>query len=391
MTDAFKNIMIGLFVFAAIVVIIFSLMFLNPNIGDNNKIVHVHFTDVDKVTPGTRVTLAGRPVGKVIDIQDIEHGRGGPTDSHGRIYLYDLTLEIDSGINIYNTDKIAARTSGLLGEKNIEITPYAPKPEEKLTIVDDKVIFAVETESIEDALTEVSNISEKFQGTLQAITDTIHRIRDEKLVEKITTTVDHYDLIAADIHRTWPSVDQSIRDFDKTVQHIGTTAAHANKSLNTVDSILANANKVMGHVAKGEGSLGKILVRDDLYLRITSILNKAETTMDDINHYGLLFHSDKGWQRLRARRLNLLQKLQSPQEFRNYFNDEVDQISTSLSRVYMVLNEFGENPYCGCLLDNPEYTKVFSELMRRVSMLDEEIKMYNAEVAEAESHQTEIN
>src|SRR5581483_903000 len=107
--------------------------------------------------------------------------------------------------------------------------------------------------------------------------------------------------------------------------------------------------------------------------------------------YGILFHSDKRWQRLRARRLNLLQKLQSPQEFRNYFNDEVNQISTSLSRVYMVLNEVGQDPYGGCLLYDQEYNKVFSELMRRVSMLEEEVKMYNAQVVEAQSHQTESN
>ena len=63
--------------------------------------------------------------------------------------------------------------------------------------------------------------------------------------------------------------------------------------------------------------------------------------------------------------MNLMQKLSTPQEFHNYFNDELDQIQTSLSRVSMVLSQSQwQPPYC-CynLLDDPEYVKVFAELM----------------------------
>ena len=41
-------------------------------------------------------------------------------------------------------------------------------------------------------------------------------------------------------------------------------------------------------------------------------------------------------------------------------------------------------------MDNPEYTKVFSDLMRRVSMLEEEIRLYNTQVVEVEVHKTEL-
>jgi phospholipid/cholesterol/gamma-HCH transport system substrate-binding protein len=119
-------------------------------------------------------------------------------------------------------------------------------------------------------------------------------------------------------------------------------------------------------------------------------MSKLETVLDDINHYGLMFQSDKGWQRLRARRMNLLQKLCSPQEFRNYFNDEINQISTSLSRVYTVLNEI-ENDPCTCdVMQDKEFTKVFSDLMRRVSMLEEEVRMYNTQIMETQIHKTEL-
>ena len=178
----------------------------------------------------------------------------------------------------------------------------------------------------------------------------------------------------------------------------------ANKSWDTVDKILASVNdasssakelmdngvNITGTIANGEGTLGKIIQSEDFYLRTNSILSKVETIMDDINHYGLLFQSDKGWQRLRARRMNLYQQLQSPQEFRNYFNDEIDQISTSLYRVYMVLDAVENNPCCCDVMEDKEFTKVFAELMRRVKMLEEEVRMYNAQAMEMQVHQTEL-
>ena len=93
---------------------------------------------------------------------------------------------------------------------------------------------------------------------------------------------------------------------------------------------------------------------------------------------------------MRARRANLMEKLQTPQEFRNYFNDELDQISTSLSRVSMVLDKV---QFCECgnnLCDNPEYNKVFAELLRRFDTMEESLKMYNDQVREPEFRKTEL-
>lgn len=389
MADQFKNLMIGIFVSVAIAIIVLVLMFLNPHVGDNEKILHVHFTDIDKLTIGTRVTYAGKPIGEIVDITEIEMGRAGPTDSSGRVFIYDLTLQVDSTVDVYNTDKITARTSGLLGEKYIEISPFAPKEGQKLKKVDDEILFALETSSVEDTLKGINLISGKFQKALDSVTEVIDKVRDLKLIEKITHSVEHIESITA-------SLDNP-KDISETLNNIHLFSKQLNDSWPLVDAMVtqifdlaADADSLIAKISKGEGTLGRLLTNDELYLRTNSIMSKVETTLDDINHYGLLFHSDKGWQRLRARRLNLLQQLRTPQEFRNYFNDEVDQISTSISRVYMVLNEVGGNPYCTDLLHNREYAKVFSELMRRISMLEEEVRLYNTQIIEVNVHETEL-
>lgn len=396
MVDQIKNLMIGMFVTAATVIVIFILMFLHPSTGDQGRLIHVRFTDIDKVTVGTRVTYAGKPVGEVIKIDEVSQGRSGKTDEAGQLYTYDLTLLIDSGVHIYNTDQISVRTSGLLGEKNVEITPYAPKPGQELILMDKDTFYAMRSATVEETFKEFKEVADKIETLMDGATEVIDNIHKNKLVDKITDTVDHIKSIskALDMPERWSNI---VRNIDTVASRAVKSWDGVDKALSSIDQAaleakkwMAQGNDIFDRTARGEGTLGKLLVNDETYLRTSSIMSKAETILDDINHYGILFHNDKGWQRLRARRLNLLQRLQTPQEFRNYFNDEVDQISTSIARVAMVLSEVESNPCCHDVMQDAQFTKVFAELMRRVQMLEEEVRLYNTQAMECQVHETEL-
>ena len=305
------------------------------------------------------------------------------------MYLYDLKLRVDTGVHVYNSDTISLRTSGLLGEKNVEITPLEAKPGIPLKIIDDQVIFASESGSVEDTLKQFKEVTSRATKALDTINDILEAFNKEEIVTKIARTVENIQSITASINMP--------EDINAIITNTHTLTDRALKSWTSVDSAIENINAVAlnargitNDISKGKGTLGKLITNDDLYLRTSSIMSKLETTLDDINHYGLMFHSDKGWQRLRARRLNLMQKLRTPQEFRNYFNDEIDQITTSLSRVYMVMEEVGNSPCCTNMLENKDFTKVFAELMRRVVMLEEEVRMYNTQIVETQVHETEL-
>jgi phospholipid/cholesterol/gamma-HCH transport system substrate-binding protein len=63
MPDQAKNILIGIFVIVACAIIVFVLMFLHPSVGDESRLLRVRFANIDKITLGTRVNFAGKPVG----------------------------------------------------------------------------------------------------------------------------------------------------------------------------------------------------------------------------------------------------------------------------------------------------------------------------------------
>lgn len=364
-----KNMLIGIFVTVALAIIIFGLMFLHPYVGNKGQILHVRFSDIEKVTIGTRVTFAGKPVGEVVAIREIPSVNLGRKQINGEIYVYELDLAVDSSVIIFNSDAILLRTSGLLGEKLVEINPQPPMAGQKLRIVNKQILYAEQVSTVEETLKELKDVAEKVTDTLQSITGAFDELKERKVWENVADVMVNLKNVSDRFAKSWDTVDTSLKFINDTA---------------------SNAAQISIDIKEGKGTMGRLITRDDLYLQTTALLSKGETVMDDINHFGILFHLDKGWQRLRARRMNLLMKLQTPQEFRNYFNDEVDQISTSLARVDMVLNASEQQCMCGELLEDKEFTKVFAELLRRVVTLEEELKMYNTQLVEPVIKKTEL-
>jgi phospholipid/cholesterol/gamma-HCH transport system substrate-binding protein len=382
MVDQLKNLMIGLFVIAAVTIIILVLLFLHPSPGDEGKRLRVRFANIDKINVGTRVTFGGKPVGEVKEIRELPDAINQRLEYNGFVYVYELDLQVNSDVNVFNTDEISARTSGLLGEKSIGITPHAPMPGQQLVDVSDRVIYAAETATVEETLKEFKELSDKIELALDLVSDHLIDLRKQDLWAKLGKIGDNVVSITSSLNKP--------DELASTIENFADLSAMAVDSWETIDTSVNNLSDVIVDVKAGKGTVGSILVKDDIYLKLNALLNKADTVLNDINHYGLLYHSDRGWQRLRSRRLNLLGELKTPQEFRNFFNDEIDQISTSISRVSMLLENDSGFTSCEELIDNCEFVKVYAELLRRVESLQESVKMYNQQVTDCGTCRTEL-
>lgn len=328
-----KNFLIGIFVLIGLGILVYILLFLHPKIGDDGQVLRVRFTDIDKISIGTRVLFAGHPVGEVTNIQEIDDARQKQELYKGEVYIFELTLRIDSGVIVYTSDEIAGMTSGLLGERQVQITPRPAKKGQPLVRVTDQILYAVPPVSVEEAVKLVSDFTEKLNDGLQTL-------EEDEFWENMA-------LIAENIADISDSLNQP----------------------EEIESFLSNASEFSDNL------------NNDLYLRLTSILSKGETIMDDINHYGLLFNTNKSWQRLRARRINIMETLRTPQEFNNFFTDEIGQITTSLGRVNMLLNSGECAGYWGTLC-SPEFERVFADLLRRIEGLEDNIKLVNQQLIE---------
>jgi phospholipid/cholesterol/gamma-HCH transport system substrate-binding protein len=393
MREQIKSMLIGLFLISGLALIIFIIMFLKPSVGDEKETLYVRFSNINKINVGTRVTFAGRPVGEVVAIREITNARAQPTDSIGRVYFYELTLKIDSSVKVYNTDKIDLQTSGLLGEKSVAIIPIAPPKGVTPELITSQPVYADSIDPIENAFYELSAVSSEIEksvkefsnwfienennisyaikqlgGLLHESSLSFQRLNEIDLLGSIKEASDNFTIVMNQIEDGLDQLYQG--DFFKNVS---STMGHVNNASASVET-------VMQEIAQGRGTFGRLIKGDDLYLRVTAIMSKVDTLMNDINHYGLLFNLNKQWQRLRAQRVSFLNALDTPAEFKDYFELEVDQINTAMSRISMLVDKARGRE---TILQSDAFKSDFAELLRKVDALSNNLKLYNQQLVES--------
>ncbi len=396
MASQIKNLLIGIFIIAACSLLVGIVMFLKPSVGNMEKTLYIRFANINKINVGTRVTYAGKPIGEVVAIDQIPDPRKQPTDVLGRYYFYQLTVRVDSTVVVYNTDEISLQTSGLLGEKSIAIVPKRAPKGITPKLITTQPIYANSVDPIENAFLQLSSVASKMQDTLDEVNkwmkqngdmvactiknfgDAMHQIdvavcdfNEKRVIDEIYAT-------ASSMKETVKKIQQVICDMDNqgTFTNLAATMKNVKKTTRSLELVSKD-------LADGKGTLGKLLKFDDLYLRFTAIMSKIDTLMDDINHYGLLFSSNKGWQREHTKRANLMGALDTPQSFKNYFQTEVGLVNNSMSRISMLIDKAEETPIKDQILSDDMFKKDFAELLRKADELSENLRLYNQQLQQA--------
>jgi len=394
MTDKMKNMLIGLFVTAAVAILIAMILFLEPRVGDGKKILRVRFANIAGIMVGTRVAFAGKPVGDVVHIKEIPDARDHP-DELGRVYFYELTLKTDSSVDIYDSDEIAVRSIGLMGEKSVVILPKAGK---SATLITDEIIYANSIDPLENTFNQMTKVANRLEGAVAHV-DTWFQKNSAPLsasielfnktisrIESTFATLEENQCISI-LRNTADLLNDNLRYLrssltdDQFLQKLAFLAEHLDEAARSFNlegiPALRNLNQVTCDLAAGKGTIGRLLARDDFYLHLTSLISKAETLMNDVNHYGILFQYDKHWQRSRTKKANFLKALETPKEFRTYFNGEIDLITTSLGRLTELLERAEDTDEKTKIAESENFKKQFAVLLRSAQSLTDTIKLYN--------------
>ena len=397
MSNQIKNLLIGVFLIGGVALFVGFIFFLRPSVGDEKQTLYVRFSDINKINVGTRVLFAGKPIGEVTEVSEIFHARETqPSDTLGRLYFYQLTLKIDSSVKVFNSDQIEIQTSGLLGEKSISIVPRAPPkgfiPER---ITDKTPFYAESIDPIENTFNQLSDISHKVEETIDLIKEWFKN-NSENLshavssfagamdqIEIATKSVNDEDLIhqvklgATSFTASMDKINAALAQMeeDDVFTHVGSIVANFNVTS-------SNLKQITQTISDGKGTIGQLIEGDDFYLRINGVMSKIDTLMNDMNHYGLLFHLNKGWQRTRTKRINLLNALETPDSFRTYFQTEVDDINTAMSRISLLIQKAESTSEAQRILDTPMFKKDFGELLRQSSEMTDNLKLYNERFSE---------
>jgi len=397
MIDYMKNMLIGLFVAVACGLVVGMILFLEPTVGDGDQTLIMRFSNINGISVGTRVMFAGKPVGEVAKIEQIPDAREQPTDQLGQVYFYQLVLKIDSHVKAYNTDEFTIATSGLLGEKSISIIPKAPpKGVTPKRVTAKTPIYAESVDPFESTFNELAQVADKVEETLDKVNTWIDQNGNE-LGAAIRAFDDAMSETAIAIERI--NKLHVVDDTSVAIQNFGDTMGQANDALATLrkDNVFENAGIMMQNFKKvsvsvdyitdklmhGDSTLGKLLVDEGLYLQVQSLMSKANTLLNDFNQYGLFFNLNKTWQQTRAKQASALASLDSPQDFRAYFQKEVDLINTSMGRLSMLIDRAENSSEKRRILESNAFQRDFADLMRQAEALTNNLKLYNEQLIEA--------
>lgn len=343
----------GVFVIAACCLVVAIILFLEPEVGDGKKTLNVRFSNISKIYVGTRVVYAGRPVGEVIAIHQNPQARQEKTDNLGRLYFYDLTLKVDSSVDVFNYDLICIQTAGLLGDKSIAIVPRpAPRGQTPLK-VNDTILYADALDPLENAFNEMSVVSQQMQNTLNEVNIWMQNFS--------------YD------------TGKALQNFGSSMNKIDIALEKLDKSqfFETTSDCMKNLASITTKLSSGEGSLGKFLDQEGMFYRLEALLAKADTLVEDINHYGLLFHTNRGWQRLRTQRMNQIADAKSPKAIASVLSNELSEINNSMSRLETLASTLENDSK-----EKEKFAKVFVELQDRTKALLENIRNLTANITE---------
>jgi phospholipid/cholesterol/gamma-HCH transport system substrate-binding protein len=352
MSDRGKGFALGLFVLVCAALIIWLVLFLRPSVGDGNKVLRIRFSNIEKVTVGTRVTFAGKPIGEVVEICEIHDARDQPTDASGNLYFYELVIRIDSHIKVYNYDDIVFSTAGLLGEKTIAIVPKQPPPGcPPAHELKDGVLYAKSTDKIEDAVTKLMEVADVFEQTM---CEALCFFKENG--EQFNTAITSFNSCSAEVHKFFARANQCdlAGHFTGAVERAEVVFGQA------IDSnIVTNLGAITAQVGCGQGSLGRLIYSDAFYFQLLSSLNRLEQVMSDLANYGLFYQFNSNWQRQKRYRC-----LSSSYEV----DQELQGVTRSLKKVEKAI---GKMPH-------PE----IEEVVKRMQALKENLDMtLNKEIA----------
>lgn len=433
MPEKVKTVLIGCFIIIACLAILGVLLFLRPTVGDGKKKIFVCFTSIEKIQIGTRVTFAGKPVGEVLAIREMYDARSLPTGRYGHICFYELELAIDSKTVVYDTDEIALHTTGLMGEKTIAIIPRAVPKGTPSYPVTDQIIYGKSGDAVEETLNQIITLGQKAASVIdqvqviltenkESIHETIVSIKDAatavgtsfseanktQMVDNISSTFANFSAISQEwkeqkIGQSLPQISSNLASITtalnkpevltQTLDNLQSFTDSLAEKRGDVSAIIDNLRHTTDRLStfsdslNPEGSIGRLFQDDTLYLQFVQLMSKGNVLMDDVNNYGVLFHLDKGWQRERVRRMNLLSKLSTAREFACYFEEEMGQISISLCRIAKAIGKAQKGKACYGVIKDKEFNSQYSSLLGRLQEVEESLEVYRQQLIECGKQQ----
>ena len=289
-------------VLGGIVLLIFGINYLKGlDLLQRRNIYHAVYPDVSGINDATPVVYHGYKVGQVIGTELMPDG-SGRIDVSFQIYEDRLKITKDSKAELFSADLFSRAVriqlgTGALAERgdtlhggaemsltesvSSQIDPLKRKAETMLANVD-SVLTSFQLILNENARGDIDASFTNLRGTLENINATTKKLDDlvGKESNRISSIMANVDKVSGNLAANNEHLTNILANADSA------TAALANGRLErmmanlegTSNELKATMDKING----GEGTLGKLMTDDSLYVNLNAATRQMDLLMEDL-------------------------------------------------------------------------------------------------------------
>lgn len=222
-------------------------------------------------------------------------------------------LQIDQQIGIPSDSEATITTAGLLGTNYVSIVPGTSS--EKLS--DGAKIATFKTPGFNDVVAEVGKISDRMDQVFVKVEDSLDGLKGltgggegdsgpgslfsnlNEIVtenrETLKSTLANFDQISAEIAKGQGTIGKLIQDPEAYDQLLA-TARDIQKTANDASGLIAEAQGIMDHVKQGDGALGAIIYDEqtgqDIKVAIANVKDFSSKLNSQDNSLGRFLADD---------------------------------------------------------------------------------------------------
>jgi phospholipid/cholesterol/gamma-HCH transport system substrate-binding protein len=285
-----KEIKVGILTIGAIALFVFGYYYLQGrNLLNKDRSFYAVYNNVEGLTKSAAVTINGLKVGNIDDIYFL--------DTSGRLVVKfhvdeSFKFSSESTAQVYSTSLIGGKALAIV--PNFESTARVAKPGDTLISSIDSGIqgevmdqFLPLKDKIEHMIVSADTVLSDLHKTLNPET----RLAISKSLKEVNKTLVEFQGLS----RSANSLLSDNRDqLDRTIANLDTTTANFAKISDTLAQIeiagtikdlettIAKFNGVLDDVASGNGTLGKLMTDDALYINLEKATKQAEELLQDL-------------------------------------------------------------------------------------------------------------
>ncbi len=285
-----KEIKVGLLTVAAIALFIFGYQYLKGrNLLQNDRVFYAVYNNVEGLTKSAPVTINGLRVGNIDDIDFL--------DNSGRLLV---KFHVDEAFSFSRESTAQVYSTSLIGGKALSIVPnfesQAPAAQSGDTLRSN-IDEGMQGEIMDEFLPLKEKI-EHFVVTADSVLANVNKTLNPETRNAISSSVQELNKTLVEFRKVSSNANSLLADnkenLNRTIANLDTTTANFAKISDTLaqveiagtvkemEAAIAKVNAVLDKVGNGEGSLGKLMTDDALYVNLEKMSKQAEELIQDI-------------------------------------------------------------------------------------------------------------